>query len=325
LTNPSQGGPPANLGLFRFTIEGRAAPGLFVAGWIMVLVGGSAAVVGLLGGGNVPATVLFVVGLAVLLVALTLLGGSQAIERRQAGLGYAGPSPILAFAALVVGLYLAAFAVGTPLMLLGLHADGPALALLGVTIQGVVVVVLLRLMVVGSGALTWHDMGVRRPDRLALREFARGALLALPMIFLTGAAAFALVTATGQRPASPLPPAGSFAGLLLNLLAAAVIAPLYEELFFRGFTLTAWRLMTGAQMAIVRSAVLFALVHALDQTGTSFSAAFGAAVVAAGARLPLALAQGWVFDRRRSLWAAIGLHATFNAILVLVSEQALLR
>lgn len=320
---PDTAAAAVTLGLFRFTIEGRQAPGLFVAGWVALLVGGSAAFVGLLSGQTVAGAVLFILGLVGVLVALILLGGSQAIERRHAGLAYPGPSPVLTFLAVVAGWYLVAIAVVTPLQLAGVEIGGPALALLGVAIQGLVVVGILRLMVVGPGALSWRDMGVRRPDLAALRDLAWGAVFAAPVIVVTGVAVLALVGLIGQQPTSPLPPTGTPSGLALNLVAGAVIAPLYEELFFRGFTLTAWRRMAGVRAAIVRSAILFALIHAIDQTGATFAEAVGVAVVAAVARLPVALVLGWVFDRRGSLWASIGLHATFNAILLVIAERSL--
>ena len=37
-------------------------------------------------------------------------------------------------------------------------------------------------------------------------------------------------------------------------------------------------------------------------------------------RLPVALALGWAFVRRGNLWAPIGLHATFNAVLLILAE-----
>ena len=49
-----------------------------------------------------------------------------------------------------------------------------------------------------------------------------------------------LVSAFGVTPDSPLPPASDPAGLVLNLIAGAVLAPIGEELFFRGFATTAW-------------------------------------------------------------------------------------
>jgi membrane protease YdiL (CAAX protease family) len=304
------------------TIEGRRAPGLFVAGWLATLVGAIVGFVGLLAGQSVAGAILFIVGLAVLFGGLLLLGGSQVVERGAAGLAYAGPSPILVFAATIVGLYLAVVAVGTPLQILGVDLDGPALALLGVSIQAAVVVLILRLLVVGPGVLSWSDMGLRARLPAALRELAYGAAFALPVIVVTAIAINVLVTVFDSTPESPLPPAGTSVGLALNLLAGAVIAPLYEELLFRGFAVTAWARVVTPAAAIVRTSILFAFAHNLGQGGETFGQALGIVVVATAGRLPVALVLGWVFVRRRSLWASVGLHAAFNAILLVVAETA---
>ena len=55
-----------------------------------------------------------------------------------------------------------------------------------------------------------------------------------------GVLAALLVGFLGTTPESPLPPTGTTEGLLLNLLTAAVLAPIGEEVFYRGFALTAW-------------------------------------------------------------------------------------
>ena len=108
----------------------------------------------------------------------------------------------------------------------------------------------------------------------------------------------------------------------INLLAGAVVAPLYEELLFRGFATTAWARVVAPATAIVRTSILFALAHVLTQGGEDFSQALAIAAVGAAGRLPVALALGWVFVRRRSLWASVGLHAAFNAILLVIAESA---
>jgi membrane protease YdiL (CAAX protease family) len=102
-----------------------------------------------------------------------------------------------------------------------------------------------------------------------------------------------------------------------------VIVPLYEELLFRGFATTAWARVVAPTTAIVRTSVLFALAHVLTQGGENFGQALGVAVVGAAARLPVALVLGWIFIRRRSLWASIGLHAAFNGILLVLAETTL--
>jgi membrane protease YdiL (CAAX protease family) len=326
---PEFGRPPepalGHPGLFRFTIEGRRAPGLFSAGWLATLLGGIAILIGVLAGPSLAGAILYVAGLAALLAGLVLLGGSQSIERRAAGLAYAGPSPLLVLAANGVGIYLAGALVGTPLGLLGVldrPEDRPFVDLIGVVLQALVVVAILRLLVLGSGALSWREMGLRVALPAALRDLTWGALLAMPIVFATALIVAGLVTLVGSTPVSPLPPTGSSAGLAINLLAGAVIAPAYEELLFRGFATTAWARAVTPWAAILRTSAVFALAHVLTQGGESFADAFGVAVVAAAARLPVAIALGWVFLRRRSLWAPIGLHAAFNAILLIVAESA---
>ena len=39
-------------------------------------------------------------------------------------------------------------------------------------------------------------------------------------------------------------------------------------------------------------------------------------------RLPVALALGWLFLRRGSIWASFGLHAAFNGVLLVLAELA---
>ena len=95
-----------------------------------------------------------------------------------------------------------------------------------------------------------------------------------------------------------------------------------EEIFYRGFATTAWARGIGPTAAIVRGGLFFALAHVLTIGGADFGHAAQAALVAFIARIPVGLALGWIFLRRGSLTAAIALHATFNAALVLIAAGA---
>ena len=64
-------------------------------------------------------------------------------------------------------------------------------------------------VVVGTGALSWREMGLRRPDAAALRELLSGGLLALPVVLVTALLGDLLVRVAGTVPESPLPPADS--------------------------------------------------------------------------------------------------------------------
>ena len=60
------------------------------------------------------------------------------------------------------------------------------------------------------------------------------------------------------------------------------------------------------------AALVFAFAHVLTIVGRVAGDAFGLAVVGFGTRVPVALALGWLFLRRGTIWASFGLHAAFN-------------
>jgi membrane protease YdiL (CAAX protease family) len=317
--DPSEARP----GLRTFTVEGRSAPGLFVAGWLAFIMGAALLFVAFLAGvGQATALLLAIVGLALLSLGLVAGAGSQAIERRAratAEAGYSGPSPFLLFAASVPVSILAVTIVAAPLVSLGLDTQGPAATLVSVTIQALVYIGLIRLLVVGTGALGWRDMGIGgRPAVDLAADAAWGIVLAVPVIVLTTIVGL-ILSPLLPLPDSPLPPSVGGGGLAFNFVAAAIMAPIGEETFFRGFATTAWTRSVSIRAGILRAAIFFAAVHVLTVGGTDFADAAGRALFAFTTRLPVAIVLGVLFVRRGSLVAPIALHATFNGLLVLIA------
>jgi hypothetical protein len=268
-------------------------------------------------GGGSGAGVAFVIGIAALGIGMTAGAGSQALQRRADGAAYGGPSPVLLFGAAFALTLVAGFALNV----LGLVPDGPAAVLASVLISAIVSFGLVGLVVVSPGALSWREMGFRLPgpgEGSALADVAWGIALAVPTLVGAGLLAAVLVAILGVAPDSPLPPAQDPAGVLVNLLAAAILAPLWEEAFFRGFATTAWARSAGPRAAIIRGAVFFALIHVVTLVGVDFGTAVRTALIAFAVRIPVGLVLGWVFLRRRTLVAPIALHATYNAIPVLL-------
>jgi membrane protease YdiL (CAAX protease family) len=312
--------PTRTLGLTAFTMDGRRAPALFVVGWLATLLGVGFVAIRMLGVVGGVGLVLWYGGLALATIGLVLLGGSQAVERRAAGAAYAGPSPLIVLLAVLAATQVAGLVVGLPLSLIGASIPRPVGDLIAVSLQALVVVGVVGLMVVGADALRWSEMGLRGGRGSALASFLGGAVFAGPIILITAVVTVIAVQLAGVAPASPLPPTGTPDGLVLHLLAGAVIAPFAEELLFRGFALTAWRRAVGDRAAIIRSSVVFVLAHVLTVGGDSFGTGLSLAFVAGVARIPVALALGWLFTRTGSLWAPIGLHAAYNAILIVIAE-----
>jgi membrane protease YdiL (CAAX protease family) len=315
--------PPAAArpGLGLFTIEGRAAPGLFVVGWLATILGLAILVVGAL-----APSALFVYFLGPLFLAIGLIAGcgNQAIERRARGERYAGPSPYLVFAAMVAAVYAVGYPFGYVLSLILGRGTVPdfVVRFIGVALQAIVFVAVIRLTVVGTGALSWAEMGWRRFDRRALDDVVVGLMFALPIVAITSLVGTALVGIFGTAPEAPLPPTGTTVGTIVQLIAGALIAPLAEETVFRGFATTAWRRAVGESGALLRASLLFALAHVINVSGDNLPQVGALIVVGFATRLPVAFTLGWLFLRRGSIWAPLGLHIGFNGVILIVAELA---
>lgn len=314
--------PHRYLGLTTFTVEGRQAPGLFVVGWLATLIGVGLTGTVAFGVTGIAGAVFSLLSLAALSVGLILLSGSQTIERRAAGATFAAPSPLLVLLTAFVVTRLAGFLVGVALLPIAERIPTEVGDLLGVLLQAGVFYAVVRLTIVGPGVLGWRDMGWSA-DRLVVRRgLASGVVYAAPILAITWVLAAVVINLAGVSPPSPLPPTGTLAGLVLHLGAGAVIAPIAEEMLFRGFAVTAWRRLVGVQGAVIRSSIVFVLAHALFVTGDTFGEALRVAVIAALVRVPVAFALGVLFTRTGSIWAPIGLHAAFNGFLIVFAELA---
>lgn len=301
-----------------FSLEGRSVPALYLIAWILVLIGAGSLFVSFMATVSAAAPWLFLFGALFLGFGVVAGAGSQAVERsKQPDLPFRGPSPALVLVAVVALTISFVVVVLGPLSALGLDAASPFATMLNLAITAALYIGLVRMLVVGTGALTWAEMGVTRLGGAAVRELSLGALLAVPVLVVT--LALGLVLSQFLVPAPPvLPAAADLGGLLVNLVSAAVLAPVGEEIFFRGFATTAWFRAGGAGAAVVRGAILFALAHVLTLFDASFGEGAQRALYAFLMLMPPAIALGWVFLKRRSIWAAIGLHAAFNAIQVLM-------
>ncbi|MFV0415578.1 MAG: lysostaphin resistance A-like protein [Chthoniobacterales bacterium] len=139
--------------------------------------------------------------------------------------------------------------------------------------------------------------------------FALGCLLAVyPMIALAQLISYTFFTkgAAPQQVVSFLvgSEASSYSRTLIILLAI-VVAPIAEELIFRGYLYGVFRKFAGRLPAILFCSILFAAIH------LHLPSMF--------ALIILAIALTLVYERTGSLWAPILMHATFNALSVLAA------
>jgi membrane protease YdiL (CAAX protease family) len=306
-----------------FSLEGKPAPGLYFVAWILCLAGAALIFVGLMAANPATSPPLVLGGLLALGAGLSTAGGYQIVARsRRPPSAYRGPSPLILFGIVVA---VTSVVVG-PLALLrivNLATTTGALAALIVTALaylGIVTTFVLR-----SGALSWSDMGWPephgwRPGKL-LEDVTAAIALMAPTFIAVNLMGGVLAYGLGVRLESPLPTPRTGVEVVALVLAAVVVAPIGEEVFFRGFALTAWQRDLGVRAALVRSSIFFAAVHLANLTATTAREGLLLAFVAFVVYLPVAFLLGWLFQRR-GIVASIAGHAAANGTGLLLAALA---
>ncbi len=247
---------------------------------------------------------LLAIGLAVRVIA------RRGLRNPLRGLAPPGPGVGLLEAGLLLAGYL--FLTGLAYQMLGIRSEDFAQPGSGpwnsaTLVDAAIKIGISVLMII---VLT-HDAfgGVGFGSRRAVLAGAAAGLIALPVCFIQLQACQTLWQRLWPEAAPPVhsalraiehnawgPP-----GVALLVVGAVLIAPLSEELFFRGMLLQAlWRRTGGPWRAITVSAALFAAIH-FPQPQTILPL------------LTLGLILGYLRVRYRSLAACVLAHALFNA------------
>ena len=164
---------------------------------------------------------------------------------------------------------------------------------------------LIALAVVGSarnsGAQWWE--AVRLYSTPAVAAIAIGLSVGFAARFATAIYSLLLeALGIGGAPrADPtkILPVGT-AGLVLTIVVVCVVAPIVEEMVFRGVLLQSLARRWGVTAGIVISSIVFALAHS--------------SLYAALPIFLLALFLGRLFVRSGTLWQPIAAHAAFNTL-----------
>jgi uncharacterized protein len=154
---------------------------------------------------------------------------------------------------------------------------------------------------VGPRALGWN---------FKLEDVGSGFLAALLGLGASAAASNLVISlyraVSNNKVEQPeqLPTSLTGSRVALAVIAVVIVAPIAEELFFRGFLYQALRKWRGVPQATVLSGFLFALAH-------------GHPLLILGI-FPLGIILAFLFQRRNSLAATIAAHAFFNGISLII-------
>ncbi|MYL63445.1 CPBP family intramembrane metalloprotease [Bacillus hwajinpoensis] len=93
---------------------------------------------------------------------------------------------------------------------------------------------------------------------------------------------------------------------IIGFISAAIISPIYEEIFYRGFLYKWFRMKWGVGAGILLSSLIFTIVHI--PTYNTLPVNFISGVIFA-----------WTYEKSGSIWPGIIIHGTFNGIAVLLT------
>lgn len=285
---------------------------------VSVLLGGGFA---LENAGKVPSgrAVLVVLGLVLsglAVVAGAVMNAVRAVIVRGAlpASRYRGPSILVLLLLAFVLTSIGAVGAFNDLMALGtgdpLSVGGSLLLL---TITQVSLLVIAGIFVVAPRALEGVHL---LPTRRGVRTFLLGLGVAVPAWIganLVGLIMTLILGLFGRQPEPGIvEDAIAQVDPTVLVLAIVIVAPVAEEVFFRGIVYSAWLREHGPRVALYGSAALFAVIHA----NTVSADALIASVVTVVPIFMLGIALALVYRLTGSLPAAIGLHAGFNGITV---------
>ncbi|MGQ9487882.1 MAG: lysostaphin resistance A-like protein [Armatimonadota bacterium] len=163
-----------------------------------------------------------------------------------------------------------------------------------------------------KGGVHWRDLGLTRGHLLAHLLWGTGAYLAMVPVLLITVVLVQWLLPPMPSPAHPIAGVASAQNpawvTALLFLVAAVFAPLFEEVFFRGVLLNALWARTGRKWAgIIGSALVFSVLH--PQLYLGWIAVFVIGVI-----------LGILFVERRSLVPCIWMHAINNTLALVVTQ-----
>lgn len=313
-------GPGGRPGSRIFSLEDRPTPGIYLLAWLLSGAGAATLAIAILSGAPGVAPILALAGLSALGLGLALAGGYQLVARAaRPAAAYRGPSPLILFGV----VFCAGSLLGAVLALAQVDPARPLGFLSRIVILGIAYVTVVWLFVVRGGALRWSEMGWPRwrvPDARG-GERARvlaDALYAIVIMSVTAIAALLgasvlarLLDVSSTSVGIPAP--GTSLETVALVLAVAIVAPVGEELFFRGFALTAWWRDLGARRALVRSSIFFALLHIASIESASLGEGLALVVVRVAVILPIGFVLGWLFIQRGIVGSIFG-HVTYNAV-----------
>ena len=192
-------------------------------------------------------------------------------------------------------------------------SDTPALvAMLALILfQALVILISLRILILEKYGLSWADLGLRPVARVWYRRAVIFGVGMIPVVLIVNAAMPKLLQEPFENPQIlALAPAGfSWFALIGMTIMGGIVAPIAEEIAFRGLFYAWLRARMGFGASAFVSALCFAVLHGVFMLIPALTV--------------VGLVLAWLRERCGSVWPAALTHGTFNVVMILSLYLAL--
>lgn len=154
--------------------------------------------------------------------------------------------------------------------------------------------------------LSWSEVGIKK---FASKDWK--TIIVFSIILMVGATIIMVLTSFlgnswENRKTETMQQNITFFPILIAFISAAIISPIYEEIFYRGFLYRWLRTRIGFISAVLISSIIFTVVHI--PTYNAMPVNFFSGII-------FALA----YERTNSIWPAIIIHGLTNGIMVVLT------
>ncbi|MFE7376760.1 CPBP family intramembrane glutamic endopeptidase [Bacillus cereus] len=179
--------------------------------------------------------------------------------------------------------------------------------LTGLTIA-IVLVLGVYFMVLRPKKLSWSEVGIRS---FSIKSWK--FILLLTIMLLVGDVIVMVLTSFignsyENSKTEAIQQSVNFFTVLIAFVSAAIISPIYEEIFYRGFLYRWLRTRFGMIGAILLSSLIFTIVHI--PTYNAMPVNFLSGIVFA-----------WAYERTNSIWPSVIIHGLTNGIMILLTAM----
>ena len=213
-------------------------------------------------------------------------------------------------------VYVVSFVVGglATVPILSLLGDDEDLATIASTTVAAIAIIGILVAWLANSHRSWRNILGFPPrggwSREILTSIGFGLLLYPAIVFVVGiVVSLILQVFAGETPQAPeqVAPDQSPVGVAITAVYALLVAPVHEELFFRGILFRAVRDRYGLLRGLLATGFGFALIHYLE-------APWQDALLLIGVMFFNGIVLAWWYERRGTIVAPVVAHVVFNVI-----------